>query len=217
MTGHAATGTRAWLIRGILVFSVLMVGAAVASGAEPTIVRVEEDWELVVATPDPDSDAPQVTTILSPVGHVQSIHAAMVLNHQGLPSFEPGGLQLQLWEGEVPCADRMFPNGAILSQPNERISWTQCVELKDGGLLFEIVRGSSSTWGSFGGQGYLKMSTPTELASLNAYDPAVSVVNSGVGYAGNRVASLTLKAVRLITSEGEQLDDTTPRVAHPQQ
>ena len=215
--GRFATGMREGLFRGLLVLLCLAVGTGVAwAQSSPKIVRVEEDWELVIGEPDPNSDAPQVTSVISPLGNVASSHAALELNAQSLPTFVPGGLQLQVWEGETPLSYRGYPNSAILAQAGETIRWTQSVELSGESLCFEITDGSSATWGSFGGQGYLKASISTALTNLNAYNPTVSATNSGVGYAANRVQSLVLKRIRVFTSEGEQFEDTTPRVVHPQ-
>ena len=212
-----AVGTRCWVFRGFLATLLLLAWAAVAwAQSEGTVVRVEEDWELVIGTPDADSVAPQVTCVISPSGDVASCHAALELNQQSLPSFVAGGVQLQVWEGEVPLSYRPFSNGAVLQQPGETIRWTQTMELADGNLTFEVINGTSTTWGGFGGQGYLKASVATELNSLNGYDPAVSAKNSGAGHAANRVQSLVLRRVRVYTSSGEQMEDATARTAHSQ-
>jgi len=194
----------------------LVAWSLVAQGESPNVVRVEEDWELVVATPDPNSDGPQVTVAMSPIGHVRSVHAALELNHRTLPGFVPGGLQLQLWENESALDSNPFPNTAVMAHPGETVRWTQSMELVEGKLWFEITDGSSTTWGSFGGQGYLKSDVDTQLENLNGYNPAVSVNNSGIGYASNRVQSLTLKRVRITTSDGETLEDDTVRPVYPQ-
>lgn len=167
------------------------------------IVRVEEDWELVIGTPDPGTDAPQITCVLSPVGNIDSVYAAFAVNHQSLPDFLPGGLQLQIWDNELPQLSRKFPNCAIMAQAGETVSWTQSMALENGMLVFETLGGSSATWGNFGGQGYLKASVDPALANLNGYSPTVSVENSGISYAANRVQSLVLRRVRLFTSTGE--------------
>jgi len=121
-----------------------------------------------------------------------------------------------VWMDEIPLISRKFPNGAVMAQPGEIVGWTQSMELDDGVLVFEVTDGSSSTWGSFGGQGYLKIYMYTSLTNLNGYSPTVSVNNSGIGYAANRVQLLVLRRVRLITSTGEVLEDTTARVVHQQ-
>jgi len=57
----------------------------------------------------------------------------------------------------------------------------------------------------------------TELTNLNTYDPAVSLTNSGVGYASNRVTSLTLTAIRAYSAAGLIGQDTNPKVVFPRQ
>lgn len=193
----------------------LVLATAPGFAAEPvTVVRIEEDWELIVASPDPNSTAPQVSCTISPLSHVNSVHAAFELNHQSQPEFTAGGLQLQVWNGEHSLSSRKYPVPGVLSADNEAVHWTQSLSLEDGTLTFEITNGTSTTWGNFGGQGYLKASLTTDLQSLNAYDPAISVQNSGVAYAGNRVTRLVLKCVRATLATGEVLEDTEERVVN---
>jgi hypothetical protein len=208
---HAQTARLSTLFAGLLI--VLFAARGIAS--EPiTVVAIEEDWELVVKSPEPNTTAPQVSCTISPLSHVESIHAAFELNHQNQPEFTPGGLQLQVWNNEEPLISRKFPNAAVLSTDDEVVRWTQGLRLDAGTLTFEITNGTSTTWDSFGGQGYLKASLMTNLENLNGYDPDVSVQNSGVAYAGNRVTTLVLKRVRATLATGEVIEDTTPRVVH---
>ena len=197
----------------VVVFLFLLGWSGTAMGDSPTIVRVEEDWELVVLNPEPYTAAPQITCVISPTGDIGSVHSTFEVNQQPLPAFVPGGLQIQLWCGDAPLWDRRSHGFALLAQENEAIRWTQAMYLHDGYLLFEVTGGTSATWGSFG-DGHLKVGCPTEIRNLNGYSPDVSVANSTVGYAGNRVQLLTLKAVRLVTSSGEIIQDTTARVVH---
>ena len=214
----SAIGMRSWPIRSLLavLFLTSWANFTVAQSL-PTIVRVEEDWELVVGEPDCNADAPQITCVISPQGDLTSAHAVFELNGQSLTTFVPGGLQLQLWDGEAPLIERRFPNANRLVHTGEIVRWTQSVELDGGTVSFEITDGSSTTWGSFGGQGYLKGSVDTSLTDLNHYSPEVSVVNSGVSYAGNRVNSLVLKTLRVYLSTGEMYEDAVPRVVHSSQ
>lgn len=209
-------GVRAWPFRWLLAGLFVVALTSVASAQSgPTIVRVEEDWELVVMEPDPTTASPQVLCVFSPVGDVESLHASLELNHHSIPAFEPGGMQFEVWEGDVALRERKFPITAIMSTPGEVITWTQSMSLESGWLTFEIKDGSSSTWGSFGGQGYLKpYPVHTTLTDLNGYSTDVSVQSSGVSYAANRVQSLILKRVRLYTSTGEMVEDATPRTVH---
>ena len=61
----------------------------------------------------------------------------------------------------------------------------------------------------------MKISQTTSLSSLNAYRPEVSVANSGVGFAANRVERLVLKEVRYYSAQGLLSRDTSERVVYP--
>jgi len=210
--GYLSSGLQIQLFRWFLVL--LFAVAWVAVAPAQTIVRVEEDWEMVVGEPDPTADAPQVTCVISPQGNVDGIYATFELNNRTTPDFAAGGLQFEIWQDEVALHERKFPNQSALTTQGEAVSWTQSMALEEGNLVFEITNGSSTTWGSFGGQGYLTFSMCTSMASLNTYNPDVSVANSGVSYAANRVQSLTLKRIRLYTSDGTEVELATPRVVH---
>ena len=177
-------------------------------------VRVDEDWELIVKTPDENSAGPQVLSTISPVGNVNWYHATFELNHQSLPDFVAGGVQLQAWNDEWPSASRKFPAHNVLHHDNEVIRWTQSMQLSNGMLTFEITNGTSTTWGNFGGQGYLKWSIGTDLTDLNDYDSSTSVKNSGVSYGANLVKSLVLKKVRLHKSDDTVAENTNAITVH---
>jgi hypothetical protein len=168
------------------------------------VVRIEEDWRLQVGDPDPNVTAPQVTTAISPRGDLEGVHAIFNLNHQALEQFAPGGMQLQVWNGETPISHYRLNPDEVFSDSGEVVTWTQVMELKSSGLLFRIENGQSATWGSFGGNALLTERVSTTLSNLNAYNPLVSVDNSGVVFAGNRVQSLKLERVRIFTSDGQE-------------
>jgi hypothetical protein len=202
-----------------LVFTgLLLVGSeersAIATDDTPSVVRVEEDWELVIAVPDSNSIAPQVTCTISPNGSVSSLHATFDINHHSQPDFIAGGLQLQTWNEEWPLMSHNFPEQHVISSDNDIITWTQVMAHSDGSIVFEILNGHSTTWGHFGGQGYLHATASTSLSNLNGYDPNTSTSNSGVAYAANRVTSLTLKRIRWFLSTGDVVEDSNPRVVH---
>jgi hypothetical protein len=104
-----------------------------------------------------------------------------------------------------------------MSHADEVVRWTQAMQLDGNVLVFEVVDGSSTTWGSFGGEGYLRATVDTDLPHLNGYAPEASVNGSGVGFAANRVHHLVLKRVRVFLSNGEVLEDSTERVVFSQQ
>jgi hypothetical protein len=182
-----------------------------------SVVRVVENWELVVSQPDASLDAPQVTAVISPVGSLDSLYAAFELNHQSQPSFVAGGMQLQLWNGESPVASKKHKDGQKLLYDNETITWVQEMSLQNGVLNFQVRNGTSTSWGNFGGPLSTSASVATNLPNLNGYSSQVGIDNSGVGYAGNRVASLKLVRVRLYTSDGQVVEDSTVHVAFPKE
>jgi hypothetical protein len=179
------------------------------------LVRVEEDWELVVSDPDPATDAPQVTCVISPVNDIGGVHALFELNMQTVPTgYIPGGMQLQIWEGEVPLGQRTATQDAVLATPGEVITWTQSMEISDGVLSFQVTNGNSSTWGNFTGENGLRANIATSLANLGRYHSGVSVQNSGAGFADNRLQSLVIKKVRYYLACGWVYEDDQVKPIH---
>jgi hypothetical protein len=120
-------------------------------------------------------------------------------------------MQLQVWNGTQSDIAANPPTNDALWHENEVVSWTQRMGLFGDVLGFQIAEGHSTTWGSFGGE-QLQNTIVAPVANLNAYDPQVSVANSGVGFASNRVNSLTLKKVRYFGIHGLIREVTTPQV-----
>lgn len=203
------------IVQGAIIIWFVQQTAAAVADDSVNLVRVEEDWELVVGDPDPDSNGPQVTCTLSTTGDIRSLHASFDLNFQESPTYAAGGLQLQVWNAERMLFQKGPSNNAVFSTSNETVSWTQSMELNEGRLTFQVSNGSSSTWGTFGNGESLKLTFPVILSNLNGYQPGVSVKNSGIGYASNRVKSLTLQRVRYILSTGDQYEDTQATVVYP--
>jgi hypothetical protein len=182
-------------------------------GGGVSIVRIEETWELELADPDASNTAPQVTCTFSPVGHLKSLHATLELNHLATPEFVPGGVHLHAWNGDQMLASR-HEGTASLRTAGEVIRWKQVISLTDERLTLAVTDGESTTWGEFGAAGRLQIDVPTTLQNLNSYSPTVSVEQSGVGFAGNRVKRLALVNVKAQTSSGLTVEDPTDRVAH---
>ncbi len=208
-----------WLVRLFVAMFILAMWAGVALAQDDvTVVRVEEDWEMVVGTPASDMEAPQAICTISPLGNIDTYRATFEINHHTIPDFAAGGLQFEIWNGGVALHNRRIPNQALLNTPDEVITWTQSMEIVDGSLYFEISNGVSTTWGEFGRQGFFRSSVEiggdVGLNNLNAYSPDVSVANSEVGYASNRVTSLILKSVRAYDSDGVVYESENERVVH---
>jgi len=164
--------------------------------------RVEEVWEARIDEPDEDLAAPHITTTFSPTGHGEGQYAIVNINHVTLEHFQQGGVQIQVWNGEQPITHDRVPWHNVLSTPNELVTWTQSMTHLGNKVVYQIIDGHSTTWGSFGGQGFLTADVAPTVDTLNGYDPTYSLQTSGVPYAANRVNSLKLKTVRVFTSDG---------------
>lgn len=84
------------------------------------------------------------------------------------------------------------------------------MQIHEGIVTFDVMDGQSNSWGSFGGAGWLRQSIHTGRPNLNAYRPEVSLAESEIGYAGNRVASLTLLRIRWYASNGKVYEANAP-------
>jgi hypothetical protein len=208
---------RCWCVGLPLLAVVLAVLVNLCWAQAPSLTRIEEDWELVIGDPTSDSNAPQITCVMAPFGNVLSLYATFLVNYGNTPTSTAGGLQLQAWNGAILAATSRYPDQSILNTPGETIRWTQVMRTTPGGLVFEVVNGTSTTWGAFGANDSLKVTVANAPQNLNGYSPTISVDNSGVSFAANRVQSLVLKRVRAYV--GNELIGTDPadRSVYPRQ
>jgi len=186
---------------------ILLVATPVVAQSSK-ILQIEEHWELQVGGPDSERSAPQATMVMSPFDNLDGLYFLFTLNHQTVPEYHAGGMQVQLWEGDTEL-DAAGSDAGTLSQINDNIRWVQRLKVDGGNLTFEILDGTSASWGAFGG-GNLSLTTPTSLDSLNSYRPAVTITESEVGYAGNRVQALILQKLVWVTEDGESHELVAP-------
>jgi hypothetical protein len=196
-------------IQPVLLCAAVLFAAAPAWGQPNDVVMVEEHWELRLGQPDADRSAPQTTMVMSPTGNLDGVHFLFTLNHAAVPDYQAGGVQIQAWDGgELVGYDDDDEVGS-LSHSEEVVTWVQKMWLNDGSLKFRIVDGHSETWNQFGNEDML-LSVPTAITRLNDYRPAVSLTESQVSYAENRVISLTLTKLRWMTSDGTVHEQNAP-------
>jgi hypothetical protein len=196
-------------VRGWHTWSAALCAAAVLvalpawAQSASRILSIEEHWSLKIGEPEPDRSSPQTSMVMSPTGDLDGPYFLFTLNHRTVPQYEPGGMQVQLWDGDAAVDEQVGAAEGPLSVPNEEIRWVQRLEIDGGALKFQVLNGTSQTWGPFGGNGVLKLAVPTTLTELNSYRPAVSLSESEVGYAGNRVVSLSLDKLVWRTEDGQ--------------
>ena len=172
----------------------------------PPIVRVEEDWEIKIGTPDPAADLPQIVTVFGPTNALFGTHAVFEINHCTLPSFRQGGMQIQLWWGEFLVGTSSQHAPTELNTPGETIRFTTVTRIQNHRLLLYVKDGRSDTWEEFGGSGSLYLDVLTARDDLNPYDPENSIRHSRVTFGANRVNQFCRTAIRFYSSEGLFLD-----------
>lgn len=192
--------------------AIFFVSSALADG--PDVVRVEEDWELVIGTPDSKNAAPQVTCVMAPVDNLNGVYTTFLVNHRNTPKFMAGGMELQAWNATQALVSSQSSSSAVLETAQETIRWTMVMRLQDDHLIWELVNGQSTTWGEFGGEGAIRITLNSDLSNLNGYSPTISAKHSGVSYAANRVQSLTLRSVRTYSASGLIAEDNQAKVIH---
>jgi hypothetical protein len=198
------------MLPGLILFAVCVVATSSASAQIfPSVVQIEEHWELQIAQPEGDISAPQTTMVMSPIADLSDVHFLFVLNHVNAPGFEAGGMHAQYWDGDNLVQEAIAGETGALESSGEVIRWVQRMTIADGVLTFEVVNGESDTWGAFGG-GDLSFSVPTSLTKLNGYLPGLSIGESQVSYAENRVTSLVLTKLRWVKSNGQEFEQNAP-------
>ncbi|MCA8992192.1 MAG: hypothetical protein KDA69_11380, partial [Planctomycetaceae bacterium] len=186
----------------------------------PAIIRVEEDWEIMIAEPLPEANLPQIVTVFGPTDASFGTHTMFEINHGTLPQFTEGGMQLQVWWGDFLVGYRQQFAPTELSFNSEIIRYTTVTRLHDDHLHMEVIRGQSHTFGPFGNSsgsddgGFLSQRLNTFRTDLNPYDPYNSIRHSRVTYGANRVNRFVRKAIRFYSEDGLYVEDKTRRYVH---
>ena len=168
-----------------------------------SLTRIEEDWAVAIVEPNSEITAPQFTAVMTPDHNDQSTYFTVEFNHSTSPEFMAGGIQLQTWTDNSQDDASPRLNNQTLSVNDERIRWTQYMEIKEQGLEFGLSSLNSSTWNSQSLENAKLTVFSTPLSNLNDYRISDSVNSSGVGYSANRVENMILVEVRAYA--GDQL------------
>jgi len=193
-----------------------LVGLTWTVGAAPAhdVVRVEEDWELVIGEPDANSAGPQIACTMSPFANISDTHFTVEVNHRSVPWWSPGGVSIHQWSGEWRQQSFDRADRSVMQTNDEVVRWTQALYVESGKLTFQVKDGTSTTWGPYGFSNMFKLQTNWGVNNINSYTPDVSAALSGVAYASNRVKLLRLVQVRATLSTGTVVTDNTVRTVH---
>ncbi len=211
---------RATIEMAALAFAAVpMMRGVCRADSSTTATRIEEDWTLVIGTPNSVNHAPGVKMIMSTQGDLLGYSADYSINYhkEGNPAaFAAGGYGIELCSPtQTAPVTTAGPGSDLLNTQGETLTWTQRLDLSNGTLTFSLWNGSSTTWGTTSGQ-ILSVSSACSLADLSNYDPTFSVAQSGPTWWPDRVTSLTLTAVRYYNASATLINtDPTDRQAYP--
>lgn len=191
----------------------LILGIAGPAAADGPYVRIEQDWELVLNTPDLSFPSPQIVIPMKSWPASQKT-AYFLINHHDYPTFQAGGGQIQLWNDGVQLATKSF-EGPTLIRDGEVVTWTQYLERKDGKLKFGLSAVQGEAWGTNTADtlgGPIEMTD--SITQFVAYESSFSTENAVITFGDERVQSLKLVAVRKYKPTG-QVDTEGPRDVYP--
>lgn len=211
--GLNGTRSRMSRLRVVAPAVLALLGVASTSAAQtPQIIKIEEDWELDVAMPDPEANVPQVVCVFGPEDPNTGLHAIFEINHGTAPSFAPGGMQIQAWRGDTQLWYRNHPNNREFDAAVDQIRFKTVTELVGDRLYLDVDDGTSANWGSFGNSGYLIGYVNTNRTNLNDFDPSHSIQHSRITYGKHRVNRYVRTEVRYYTADGLHLTETEDSV-----
>lgn len=194
--------------------------SAGAVQTEKKLIRIEEDWVVLVKNPDDKIASPQILLCMSPDAtdsRFLTDFFILEMNHATAQGWFPGGLQLQGWKGTTNTSIFNAPKTQTLSRGYDRIFFTVSMQAKgDGYTEFELKNGRSRTWGRFGNDRTkpLKVRVPSTRADLMNYKREVTVRNTQVTHGAHRVEIMYQRRVRYYWSDGTETVDGSPAYLH---
>lgn len=184
---------------GLLSVAMVIVASEKAF-ALPPYVRIEEDWELVLNTPDLSFPTPQIVMTMKPA-RTSSKSCLFLVNHHDNPSFKAGGGQIQLWDAGL----RSYKSftGPTLINVGERVTWTQYMQRDGSRIYFGLSAVDGDAWGTntpetLGGPIYWIDGNP----EFWNYDSGVSTEEAAITFGPERVELLRLVQVRKYKKDG---------------
>ncbi len=190
----------------VAMVSLLGSSGAVLGQDVQGLTRIEEDWVVAIVEPDSEITAPQFTSVMTPDHNDPATYFTVEFNHSTSPEFTPGGIQLQTWTNDAQDDASPRLTNRSLDERDERIRWTQYLEIKNDNLEFGLSGFRSRTWNGLALDEAKLTVFASALQNLNNYRIVDSAASSGVGYSANRVESMIL--VRVRTYSGNQLLET---------
>jgi hypothetical protein len=195
-----------WTLRfgvvGGLFFALTLVAASSCDAADSAIYKIEEDWEMVINEPDSANYSPQVTFFTSPSVNLDHSYFQLQMNYAADEYFSGGGFHVAAVDDDGIVDEARSDTRCTLAIDGDHVRWTSVMAVINGKALFAVRDGYSQEWGEFGGPDYLVKIVPAPVSDLSEYHPQQSLDTVDVGFGSNRVASITLRKVRVFYADG---------------
>ena len=192
--------------------AVVAMVAFAESAQAGTYYRIEEDWELVLNTPDLSFPAPQIVVCMSP-GETSRKDALFLINHHDTPLFNAGGGQIQVWDGDTLKSYKSF-QGPTLIRVGEVVRWTQYLERSGGKYKFGLSYVEGDAWGV---NTAADLGGPVSFSDLKSvfdqYNSDNSVQDAAITFGADRVNVLKIVQIRKYRTLGG-VDVEGERVIH---
>lgn len=184
------------------ILSLLAVCISTAWSAPPpsNAMVIEEEWKLVLDTPNTTGDSPQFCTSFD-LGN--GSYFVTTWNYRTYPEFAAGGIQLQYWEnGEM--VDATTVDLAELNVKGDTITWKHVYRVQGTDIDMRIVGVNSQTWGNNINTTSVSH-TEAGIANFNFYDPQKSCSESGISLGANRVNWFGITNIAVYDERGRRM------------
>lgn len=203
MFRELSTVTRRFAALAVAAAGVLALPAAAAAQIGP-IVRVEQDWEVVIKSPDTNRATPQLALWMRPDPALDA-GFLVTINYQDTPAFATGGVGIQGWHQDACLGSRSHLLGRS-PEKDERIEITTFMEIANGKASFGVSKGKSKTFGDLSKAGLTVANVQAGTTSLARYSTQDSVDNCLFTASPERVGMVKITQVRAYDAKGVKLD-----------
>ena len=178
-----------------------------AAPAPSNAMVIEEEWKLVLDTPNTTGDSPQFCSSFD-LGN--GAYFVTTWNYRTDPEYVAGGIQLQVWkDGEMVGSTTL--DLAELNTNNDTITWKHIYRVQGTDVDMRIVGVNSQTWGNNINTTSVSL-TSAGVANFNQYDPQKSCSESGISLGANRVSWFGMTGVTVYDEKGRRMgQDSTQR------
>ncbi len=200
-------------VAGLMAMTTLIVGldSGKVNAEERQLVKVEEDWEVLITEADEGSSSPQIINVIAPGQSLAGAYAMIEFNHSTFPYFSEGGLQLQGRRGDLLISSKSFATGQTLRHDYDRLKYTIGLRQYDDNMLVIVKNVASKSWGGSLKNNVMLLAFPREHFSLTDYSPDFSATASSVHVGAHRVASMYMTKSRKFYSDDTVEEDETVR------